>query len=236
MAYKNIKILAIVPARGGSKGIIGKNLRKIGDKSLIALTADIAQKTPYIDRVVLSTDNQEIFNEGEKCGLEIPFMRPSELAGDSALSVDVWRHAWVESEKTFKESYQVSLLLEPTSPFRKVADLEAVVDLLINNSNEIVVTVSKTPPDYSPEKALTIGQDGNLNTYLVGGERYTIRQELPNYYYRNGVCYGITKNRLFEEGITFGRGCAAVVIDRPVVNIDTHDDLDNARRLFREGI
>ena len=132
MAYKNVKILAIVPARGGSKGIIGKNLRKIGDKSLIALTADIAQKTPYIDRVVLSTDNQEIFNEGEKCGLEIPFMRPSELAGDSALSVDVWRHAWVESEKTFKESYQVSLLLEPTSPFRKVADLEAVVDLLIN--------------------------------------------------------------------------------------------------------
>ena len=119
MAWQGRKVLAVVPARGGSKGIPRKNLCKVGGMSLIAHAARTARALDWIDRAVLSTDDEEMADEGRRHGLEVPFLRPAELASDTASGVDVWRHAWLESERHYGCRFDLSVLLQPTTPLRR---------------------------------------------------------------------------------------------------------------------
>ena len=101
MAYRGLTVLAVIPARGGSKSIPQKNLRKVGGISLVGRAAQVAKSLSWVDKAILSTDDQKIAEEGLSYGLEVPFMRPEELAGDLSSSVDMWRHAWINSEKHY---------------------------------------------------------------------------------------------------------------------------------------
>src|SRR6201989_3026757 len=114
MAINGLRVLAVVPARTGSKGIPGKNLCRVGGKSLVALAAEVSLSVGTIDRAVLSTDDEAIAEEGRRAGLAVPFLRPQELATDRARSVDVWRHAWLATEAVDGCQYDLSVLLEPT--------------------------------------------------------------------------------------------------------------------------
>lgn len=234
MSYKGFKILAVIPARGGSKGIPRKNLCKIGGTSLVGHAAKIARSIEWIDRTILSTDDAEIAAEGRKYGVEVPFMRPAELSGDTSSSVDMWQHAWRESEIHFQEQFEISILLEPTSPLRYVEDITRTVDALIDSGSDAAATFSRAPAHFTPHKCLTVDSKGIIGFYHEQGRQFSIRQKIPDYYFRNGICYAVKKHTLINKGMIIEENCKAVIIDRPIVNIDDEHELAVADFLFQK--
>ncbi|MBO6783025.1 MAG: acylneuraminate cytidylyltransferase family protein [Alphaproteobacteria bacterium] len=227
-----LSVLAVIPARGGSKGIPGKNLKLIGGLSLVGRAARLAASQSWVDQVIVSTDDAGIASEAVRQGAEAPFMRPSELSGDAASSDDMWRHAWESAEEHYGRRFDVSLLLEPTSPLRQPADLTATMDALLSGSHAAAATVSATPAHFSPHKTLTVGGDGRIGFWAEDGSRYNRRQNVPALYHRNGLCYALRREPFLEGAPILGQDCAAVVIERPVVNIDEPFDLELAEWLL----
>jgi CMP-N,N'-diacetyllegionaminic acid synthase len=232
MSYKGFKILAVIPARGGSKGIAGKNLRKIAGISLVGQAVKVAQSLDWIDRKIVSTDDEQIAKEGCRYGAEVPFMRPAELAADHAGSADMWKHAWTQSEAHFKEQFDISVLLEPTSPLRRPEDITLTVDTLIESGCAAAATVSRAPAHFTPHKCLTLNEKGIIGFYHKDGRQYSIRQKIPHYYFRNGICYAVKRRTLLENQTIIEQNCKAVIIGRPVVNIDDVHELEVAEFLF----
>jgi CMP-N,N'-diacetyllegionaminic acid synthase len=234
MSYKGFKILGVIPARGGSKGIPKKNLSRVGGISLVGHAAKVARSVKWIDRAVLSTDHIEIADEGRKWGLEVPFMRPPELATDEARSSDMWKHAWLESEARFDERFDISVLLEPTSPLRRPEDVTRTIECLLESDCDAAATVSPSPAHFTPHKCLTVDGKGIIGFYHPQGGQYSIRQKIPQYFFRNGVCYALRRNTLLEKGVIIEENCKAVIIERPVVNIDDQHELEYAEFLFQK--
>ena len=232
MSLENRNILAVIPARGGSKGIPRKNLCKINGKTLIEYVADCVNQISWIDEVVLSSDDAEICAHGRSLGIETPFVRPRELSTDDAKSIDVWTHAWLESEKYFDKTFDLSILLEPTSPMRKPEDISNAVELLIQNNASSVATVSKTPGHFTPHKTLQLSAEGFIESYLPDGMNYSIRQHIPDFYHRNGVCYATTRANLIDNRNLMEKHCLPLIIERHVVNIDEEFDLKLAEYLL----
>jgi len=228
MAYEGYSILAVIPARGGSKGIPHKNMRLINGVTLIGHAVQTALKSPYIDHVIVSTDSKQILEEGTKLGLDTPFLRPVKLSSDTALSIDVWKHAWIESEIFYKTTFDISILLEPTSPNREVQDIESAIQLLIRRKVSSVVTVSRVDPHYAPEKLLTIGASGRLNHFFSSDTPVSRRQDVGEYYYRNGVCYASTRSQILNDDSIISTDTLPLKIGRKVINIDTIEDLNEA--------
>ncbi len=232
MYNKRYSILAIIPARGGSKSIPGKNLCKIGQHSLVGWAALLANNLSIIDEKIISTDNLEIAEEAKEYGLEVPFLRSAELSNDTASSLDMWRDAWIRSESYFKRNFDISILLEPTSPLRTIDDVSKTVDTLINDNVGCVVTVSETPAHFTPHKTLKVSEKNEVSFYLENGANFSLRQKIPQYYHRNGICYAVTRDHLLNKGLLLEKNAKAIVIDRHVVNIDDPFDLEMARWLF----
>lgn len=228
--YRGSRTLAVIPARGGSKGIPRKNLAIVGDRTLIAHAADLIARLDWLDDAVLSTDDSEIAAEGLRVGLEV-VNRPADLATDAASNVGVWRHAWLDSERRFDTRYDISVLLQPTSPLREASDVTDCARVLVEEDRSAVITVSPTPGHYTPEKAMVV-RDGDLAPYL--GERFEgIRQRIPDYYFLNGYCYAARRSRIIDDERVHGENTGFVVIERPVVNIDEPLDLDMANWLYK---
>lgn len=225
MSFESKRILAVVPARSGSKGIVGKNLIKINGVPLIGHVGMLIQKLEFIDYALLSTDSIKIADVGNEYGLMTPFIRPPALSDDKALSIDVWRHAWLEAERVNNLTFDISILLEPTSPLRISEDIIRSLKLLFTNNNETVVTVSKTPAHFTPEKTFKINPDGFLEFFISNGQSYSLRQDIPSYYHRNGICYAAKRNAIINKKTIIGKKTSALVIDRPVANIDDPADL-----------
>jgi len=236
MTWQGKSVLAVIPARGGSKSIPRKNLVKLGGISLVGRSAKLALSLPWIDHVVLSTDDEEIADEGRLHGLDVPFMRPAELAEDKSNSIEMWKQVWLEAEEHYGICFEYSLLLEPTSPLRRSEDVERTIQALVEGNHRAAATFSRTPAHYTPHKTLTIDTEGMVGFYLPEGARHSLRQSIPPYYHRNGICYAVRRDTLIEHGAIIERGCAAIVIDRPVVNIDDEFDLDIARMLIATSI
>ena len=228
MSLRGFTVLAVVPARGGSKGIPRKNLRKVNGLSLVARAARAALSLAWIDAALISTDDNEIAEEGKRHGLDVPFMRPETLASDTALGVDVWRHAWLAAEDHYNKSFDISVKLEPTSPLRRPEDIERTVLTMIEGGYPAAATVSPTPAHYSPHKTLTVSENGIIGFYLKDGAKYCLRQGIPQYYHRNGICYAAVRKHVVEQHMIVDRDAAAVIIKRPVVNIDELFELELA--------
>ena len=233
MTFAGLTVLAVVPARGGSKSIPRKNFQIVGGTSLIGHAARICQQLDWIDIAVVSTDDEEIAAEASRHGLERPFLRPPELSHDTALSIDAWRHTLLASEEHFGLKFDVTILLEPTSPLRTAEDVERTVAAVVNGETQAAATVSPTSPSYTPHKTLVRNEDGRLGFYIAGGGQFSIRQRIPEYYHRNGICYALLREALLdpENRYIVDRDCCAVVIDRPLVNIDEPFDLELAEWL-----
>ena len=136
------RVLAVVPARGGSKGIPMKNLRTVGGRSLVAIAADVAATVPEIDRRVVSTDHTEIARVAREAGLDAPFMRPESIAGDRIGDWDVLSHALQATEADDGEHYDIVVMLQPTSPLRRAVDVSGTIHMLINSGYDAVWSVS----------------------------------------------------------------------------------------------
>ncbi|MBI2255507.1 MAG: acylneuraminate cytidylyltransferase family protein [Proteobacteria bacterium] len=230
MARQGRSVLAVIPARGGSKGIPRKNLCKVAGKSLIERAADVVRALPWLDAAVLSTDDAEIADEGRRCGLTVPFLRPTELASDTATGVDAWRHAWEESEAAFGRRFDCSVLLQPTSPLRCPDDVTMTIDAMLTGEHRAAATVSRVPGHYVPEKLL-LERDGRLNFLHPEGARHSNRQGVRPYYSRNGLCYAATRLAVVDCRQIVETDCAAVISSGYVANIDDPIDLEIAEFL-----
>lgn len=232
MSFRGHRVLGVVPARGGSKAIPRKNLRDVAGSTLLARTAAVVRSTVEIDRAVLSTDDPEIAAAGRDCGLEVPFLRPAELATDTARSVDAWRHAWIAAEREWEESFDLSVLLEPTCPLRRPADIVETLARMIDSGAWAAATVSPTPGHFTPHKALSLDTQGRIGFFLEDGAAYSRRQDIPKLYHRNGACYAARRDTIVEHSSILEKNCVAVVIERPMVNIDEPLDLELASFLL----
>ena len=233
MSYQGKSVLAVIPARGGSKGIPRKNLKTVMGLSLVAHAARIVSQIDWLDAAVLSTDDPTIADEGRRHGLAVPFMRPAELSNDSSSSIEMWRHAWLTTEATNRREYDISVLLEPTSPLRCSTDVVRTVDALLKADCDAAATVSRTSGHYTPHKTLEINATGEIVFFLSNGANYAIRQKIPAYYHRNGICYAVKRSTLIKGRRVIEKRCRAVVIKRPVVNIDDLLDLEIAEMLMQ---
>lgn len=231
MAIGKNRILAVVPARGGSKGIPGKNLRIVGSRSLVGHAARICTALPELDASILSTDDPEIAAEGARHGLDAPFFRPDDISGDTSSSADMWRHAWFCAEEHYGMEFDISVLLEPTSPMRSPEDVRTTLAALMDGDYAAAATVSPTPAHHAPQKTLTINAAGELGFYDPT-DHTARRQDIPPYYHRNGLCYAVRRETLVARGHIIEEGCVAVVVTRPIVNIDEPFDLELAEFLM----
>lgn len=229
-----MRVLGIIPARGGSKGVPRKNIRMLNGKPLLQYTAEAALGAQRLTRIILSTDDEEIAQVGRQCGLDVPFIRPAELAVDNAPTLPVIQHAvrWIESTG---DGYDVVCLLQPTNPLRTSEQIDACIAHLIESQADSVVTVLPVPAEYNPHWVYFRDDSGLL--HLSTGEKTPIprRQELPPAFHRDGSVYVTRRDVLMIENSLYG----ARVIGYPVelsqsINIDTLDDWRRAEELLRE--
>tara|TARA_R110002110_G_scaffold415612_3_gene651823 strand:- start:12973 stop:13728 length:756 start_codon:yes stop_codon:yes gene_type:complete len=228
-------VLAVIPARGGSKGIPGKNMKRLGGLTLVGRATRLAVSQTWIDQVIVSTDDPEIAGEAVRQGGEAPFLRPVALANDTATSEDMWRHAWRAAEDHYGQRFDVSILLEPTSPLRLPTDLTDTMAALFDGAHHGAATVSPTPAHYAPQKTLTV-TEGRVGFLLEEGAHTARRQDVPPLYHRNGICYALRREPFLDGAPILDDACAAVIVDRPIANIDEPFELELAEWLLdRQG-
>jgi N-acylneuraminate cytidylyltransferase len=229
-----MRVLGIITARGGSKGIPGKNLKLLGGKPLIDYTIDAANDTP-LDRLILSTDDPRIAKVARDLGCEVPFMRPAELARDETIHLDVIVHAvkWLRDHAGYLAD--VVLTLQPTSPLRSSADIAAALRMLELSGADSVVSVNEVPPHNHPMRMLKVGADGMATLFATGQPvrtRVNRRQDLPPVFVMNGAVYACrTEAVLADEPSLYGDRVVAYPMPRErSISIDTLEDWDEAER------
>ena len=225
------RVLGLIPARGGSKGIPGKNLRSLGGRPLLAYTADAALAARTLTRVVLSTDDPEIAAVGSSLGVEVPYLRPPELATDESPMLGVLTHA-LDTLDSSGDGYDAVCLLQPTSPFRPAGLIDRCVRRFAEGGTDAVVSMVPVPDEHNPHWAYLAGPDGHLR--LATGEDAPIarRQDLPPAYHRDGSVY-VFATAGIRAGRPYGDRLAAEILDPAgLVNLDAPDDWARAEALL----
>lgn len=217
------RVLAVVPARGGSKGVPLKNIQPLLDVPLLAWVAPVVAAVPLIDRTVVSTDHPEIARVAREAGLDVPFIRPAELSADRVSDVPVLLHALNEMERQDATRYDIVVMLQPTSPLRTAAEVGRAIEMLVGENWDAVWTVSASDTKYHPLKQLVV--DGQaIDYYDAAGASVVARQQLSTLYHRNGVAYVLTRECLLEQRALKGARTGALVSTDVHVSIDTHFD------------
>lgn len=229
--YNGKRILTIIPARGGSKGLPGKNIRDLSGKPLIAWSIDAALKSRYLDKILVSTDSTEIAGVAKQFHAEVPFLRPAHLATDEAKSIDAVSHAikWLEEHG---QSFDLVMILQPTSPLRTTRDIDAAIELFFQKNASAVISVA--PCDHHPWWTNSLPEDGNMESFLRP-EALSNRQGLPQYYRLNGAIYLAEITFLMENGSFFSpRTFAYLMPASSSIDIDTHLDFKLADLILAE--
>lgn len=229
------RILVVVPARGGSKGIPLKNLQPVAGRPLVAWTGQTIAALDWIDRAVVSTDHLLIREASLAAGLEAPFLRPQELSGDCIGDIEVLGHALTATEADDGQHYDIVVMLQPTSPLRRPEHVLATVRKLIDEDLDAVWTVSPTDLKAHPLKQLTVDEEGHMDYFDPRGAEVIARQQLQPVYHRNGVAYAVSRSCLLEQHNLMGKRAGAVVINEPLANIDTPEDLARAETLMADA-
>jgi CMP-N-acetylneuraminic acid synthetase len=225
------RILAVIPARGGSKGILHKNIQDLAGKPLIAYTIEAALKSKTLNRVIVSTDDAEIAKVAESYGAEVPFLRPAELAKDDTPSLLVIQHAVKYIEEDEGRKLDVVVILQPTSPLRSEKYIDEAVEKLLRTGADSVITVCKVR--HHPFWSFTVKED-RVYPFSEKGIAVSRRQDLPEIYAVNGAVYAVRRNVLFEQNSVFGRDTKAVVMPyEESVEIDDYFDLFVAEMVMK---
>ena len=229
--YKQHTILALIPARGGSKGIPGKNITPLGSKPLIAFTIESAIAADCFDDVVVSTDDRSIADIAILYGASVPFMRPPSLADDYAKTIDAEIHA-LRTLSSMGKKYDILVLLQPTSPFRQSKHILGCIDLLIHQQANGVVSVS--PTQENPLLFRRIGKDGQLEPLLA--EKSNVRrQDFQPYYKINGAIY-VNWTKDIRKNLSQNDNAYGYVMESEFsLDIDEPQDLIVAREWLRDN-
>jgi CMP-N-acetylneuraminic acid synthetase len=228
------KILAVIPARAGSKGIPRKNIVRVNGCPLIEYTINAATKVDGLNDVVVSTDDKEIAEISKELGAYVPFLRPAELASDMSQSASVVVHALNEMEKIKGYHYDTIMMLQPTSPLRTSGHIEKALELFFSQECDSVVSVVSVGGTHPLRMKRLVGDE--LKNYIDQGFwNMRPRQLLPDAYIRNGSIYLIKRDVLVEQDQLIGKKCLGFVMsEEESVNIDTPLDLKLAEILLRE--
>lgn len=234
--FNGSRVLAIIPARAGSKGIPKKNIAPVAGKPLISYTTGLTQNLSWLDATVVSTDSKEIAEVATQTpGVEV-IWRPEELSGDRIGDHPVLRHALLAQEEETGERYDVVLMLQPTSPLRTVNDVESCITTLQDGDWDAVWSVSITKLTYHPKKQLALSPEGKLGFVIPGSHEIVARQELEPVFHRNGVCYAFTRDFLVNSDSTYSEAqTSAVVTPGAHISIDTPEDLAAVEEIILNG-
>jgi CMP-N-acetylneuraminic acid synthetase len=197
-----MNVLGVIPARGGSKGIPNKNLALLCGRPLLAYTADAAKASTRLTRTIVSTDDERIAECAKSLGLDVPFMRPSPLAGDDAPMLPVLQHA-IDTLKADGFAADIVVLLQPTSPLRRGEHIDAAVDWLERTAADSVVSVVEVPHQFNPMSVMRI-EEGLLKPFL-DGPTITRRQDKPRLFARNGPAVLAVRATVIREGSLYGK-------------------------------
>lgn len=233
--HRDTGILAIIPARGGSKGIPRKNVRMLGDRPLIVHSIAAALAAPSLQRVIVDTDDMEIAGVARASGAEVPFLRPAELATDTARVIDSTLHLlrWLEVEQGYRPGYV--MLLQPTSPLRTAVDIEGAVRLVAEREADAVVSVC--PVREHPFLFKTVDVEGRLHPFVRDGRAEGGRQGWPDVFRLNGAIYLVRREVLLEARSWCPEGVLAYPM--PVgrsLDIDVPEDWLAAEQAMAAGI
>ena len=226
-------VLGVIPARGGSKGIPGKNIRLLGGRPLLEYTVRAARESGVIDRLILSTDSSEIAEVGRGLGVEVPFLRPSALAQDETPMLAVLQHALAFLEDR-GWSPDIITLLQPTAPLRRPVHISDAIALLRSAGCDAVASVAEVPRHLSPDYVMRI-VDGRLVSFLPEGRSLMRRQDARAAYARDGTVYAFWRKTLVEMASIYGNDCRPLVVpSHESVTLDTLDDWPIAELRLRQ--
>lgn len=229
-----MRVLGIIPARGGSKGIPRKNIRLLGGKPVIHYTIESAKKSQFLTDIFVSTDDLEIVEVAESASIKVPFLRPPNLALDNSPSIDTVIHVLDEFDKIGKH-YDAICLLQPTSPFRELGFIDKCIEKFEKSNADSLISVLQVPHQFNPHWIFEENKSGSLN--ISTGEKQIIsrRQELPKAFYRDGSVY-LAKVEVIrnEKKLLSGNIQFVESNEHFYCNLDTMDDWNLAEKLIQE--
>lgn len=234
---KDYKIITIITARGGSKGLPGKNIKKLNKLPLINYTINAALKSNYVSKVILSTDSQKIAKVGKIAGAEVPFIRPKKLAGDTSHHPDVVKHAVKFVEKKEKMKFEYVIMLQPTSPFRTEKHLDEAIRKYLKERNDCLISIKKQ--DYPPWWMFGL-KDNKLTTVFKHKKNTNVfnleRQQFIELYRPNGAIYITKRDSLFKtNNLVNPNSCGYYIMDSlDSIDIDNLSDFKLSEILFNE--
>lgn len=230
-----MNILGIIPARGGSKGVIGKNQKMLSDKPLIQYTIETALQSNLSD-VIVSTDDENIAAISRALGIKVPFIRPTEFASDNAESIDVAIHALNFMENLIKKSIDAIMLLQPTTPFRSIDDINNAIKLLSQHKDADSVISVVDVEGHHPARMKFINDGVLIDPVFCEKVENQNRQELDKMYIRNGAIY-LTKSDVILNRSYKGNKCMALLMPNSrSINIDTETDFKLAEWTLKNDI
>ena len=219
-------VMALVPARGGSKGLPGKNIKPLAGRPMLTYTLESARQTPAIDRIVVSTDSAEIAEVARAAGVDVPFLRPPELGADHVTDLPVFEHAlrWLDEHERYRPDIIVHL--RPTAPLRRAEHIAAAIERLVATGADSVRSICRAKQH--PQKMWSM-QNGYLTPFIPPGELvepYNMpRQHLRTAYVQNGAVDVMWRRTIVEQGSMSGARIAALEMD-PVDSVNVDDELD----------
>lgn len=228
-----MNILGIIPARGGSKGVPGKNIKDLNGIPLIAYAINEGKKSKYINKLIVSTDDNEIARVSKKYNVEIPFMRPKELAQDNSNAIDAYIYTLNKMEKDFGYRADILVVLQPTSPLRTSEHIDEAIEMLLKSKGDSVISVCEV--EHSPYWYKVVDNEGKITSFVEFKESNANRQELPKVYRPNGAIY-VFKRELITELKTYytDKSYGYVMKQEDSVDIDTILDFKFAEMLINE--
>jgi CMP-N,N'-diacetyllegionaminic acid synthase len=233
-----LKTLALIPARGGSKGIPNKNLQIVGNKSLVSRAIESAVRADIFDEICVSTDSKEVAEEVQRDGLRIPFFRPKELSLDTTLGIDVVKHA-INHYKSIDMNFETVVILQPTSPFRTFENVQIAHRIFTSSSCQSLISVLDVTNFHSSTLYSRANQNESLSSIELGpfdrnfeNSSGTLRQQFPKTYWRNGAIYILKTCNLLDSVVLLKEPIFGYVMPWiQSINIDTHEDLSIAKLL-----
>jgi CMP-N,N'-diacetyllegionaminic acid synthase len=220
---KATNVIAVIPARGGSKGIPRKNIVPFAGKPLICYTIEAALRSRYLKRVIVSTDDADIAKVAKDCGAEVPFLRPPNLSQDDTPSVSVLKHAVNIIEESQGSLCNFVVLLQPTSPLRNEKYIDLTVEKMLETGADSVITVCEVR--HHPFWTFVANED-RLHSLLPNCDKSSRRQELPQTYSPNGAVYLVKRGVLFNENTVFGKDLRGIIMpSEESIDIDDYYDL-----------
>lgn len=228
-----MKILGIIPARGGSKGILNKNKKLLNGKPLLEYTIDAAFNSKLLDKIIFSSEDESLIKIAKRLGVEVPFIRPKKLATDKAGSIEVIKHA-VKTLIEMGEEFDAVCLLQVTTPFRTSVDIDNAIYKFKTEKKDALISVQKVPHLYNPHWVFKTTKNNSLK--IATGESNIIkrRQDLPKAYIRDGSIY-ITKTEvILGQNSFFGKSTSYIELDsQQHINIDTIEDWNKAEGIAK---